>query len=61
MASADRQSLLCVARILHDIGCAREFNGPQCFEVEGANTAADYLRQHKQPLQSVIVLLPVWC
>ncbi|KAB8228963.1 uncharacterized protein BDW43DRAFT_289875 [Aspergillus alliaceus] len=48
-ASADRRSLLCVACILHDIGCAREFDGPQRFEVEGADAAADYLRQHKTP------------
>lgn len=41
-----RQSLLCVACLLHDVGCACQFDGPQRFEVEGADVAADYLRQN---------------
>lgn len=44
-ATQDRRSLLCVACILHDIGCATQFDGPQRFEVEGADAAANYLRQ----------------
>lgn len=41
-----KRSLLCVACILHDIGCANQFDGPQRFEVEGADAAVAYLRQH---------------
>lgn len=41
-----KKSLLCVACILHDIGCANQFDGPQRFEVEGADAAVAYLRQH---------------
>ena len=41
-----KKSLLCVACILHDIGCANQFDGPQRFEIEGADAAAAYLRQH---------------
>lgn len=43
------KSLLCVACILHDIGCTSQFDGPQRFEVEGADAAATYLRQHQVP------------
>lgn len=35
--------LLFVACALHDIGTADRFNGPQRFEVEGADAAATYL------------------
>ncbi|ODM20252.1 hypothetical protein SI65_03305 [Aspergillus cristatus] len=43
----EKRSFLFVACILHDIGCASQFDGPQRFEVEGADAAANYLRQHK--------------
>jgi hypothetical protein len=36
--------LLFVASALHDIGTAASFDGPQRFEVEGADAAADFLR-----------------
>src|SRR5699024_6353563 len=29
-----KKSLLCVACIVHDIGCANQFDGPQRFEIE---------------------------
>jgi hypothetical protein len=48
-ASPERLSLLAVACLLHDLGCASQFDGPQRFEVEGADAAADYLRQHGVP------------
>ena len=41
----DKQQLLFVACVLHDIGCAPEYDGPQRFEVEGADAAAALLRQ----------------
>jgi HD superfamily phosphohydrolase YqeK len=34
-----KHSLMAVACILHDIGCAARFDGPQRFEVEGADAA----------------------
>ncbi|KIW83091.1 hypothetical protein Z517_02334 [Fonsecaea pedrosoi CBS 271.37] len=37
--------LLFVACICHDIGTAEVHNGPQRFEVEGADAAADFLRK----------------
>ncbi|KAF9892318.1 hypothetical protein FE257_002095 [Aspergillus nanangensis] len=43
--------LLAVACLLHDIGCATQFDGPQRFEVEGADAAANYLRQHQHQEQ----------
>ena len=43
----EKRSFLFVACIFHDIGCATQFDGPQRFEVEGADAAADYLREHK--------------
>lgn len=45
--ACEKKCLLFVACILHDIGCATQFDGPQRFEVEGADAAANYLRQHK--------------
>lgn len=42
-----KRSFLFVACILHDIGCASRYDGPQRFEVEGADAAVKYLRQHK--------------
>ena len=38
--------LLYVACILHDIGAFDAFDGPQRFEVEGADAAAALLREH---------------
>lgn len=37
--------LLYVACVLHDIGASDAFDGPQRFEVEGADAAADLLRR----------------
>ncbi|KAL5356243.1 hypothetical protein BJX96DRAFT_142547 [Aspergillus floccosus] len=48
-ASPERLNLLAVACLLHDVGCATQFDGPQRFEVEGADAAANYLRQHNVP------------
>lgn len=45
-ANPAKRSLLCVACLLHDVGCAGQFDGPQRFEVEGGDVAADYLRQN---------------
>lgn len=38
-STLSQHSLLFVACILHDIGCASRFDGPQRFEVEGADAA----------------------
>ncbi|KAL4888577.1 hypothetical protein BDV59DRAFT_188485 [Aspergillus ambiguus] len=46
-ALPERLSILAVACLLHDVGCAAQFDGSQRFEVEGADAAADYLRQQK--------------
>jgi hypothetical protein len=40
-----KRALLFVTCILHDIGCTERFNGPQRFEVEGADAAAEYVRR----------------
>jgi len=45
---APDDDLLFVAAVLHDIGTADRFDGPQRFEVEGADAAASYL--HAQGL-----------
>jgi len=37
--TSDKHFLLTVACILHDVGCAARFDGPQRFEVEGADAA----------------------
>ena len=39
--------VLAVATILHDVGLAEDFNGPLRFEVEGANAARAFARDHK--------------
>lgn len=44
-AADDRLPLLFVACILHDVGCTSRFDGPQRFEVEGADAAASFLQQ----------------
>ncbi|KAK5460887.1 hypothetical protein LTS15_002950 [Exophiala xenobiotica] len=41
----DNESLF-VACICHDLGASQHHNGPQRFEVEGADAAADLLRKH---------------
>ncbi|KJZ77150.1 hypothetical protein HIM_03471 [Hirsutella minnesotensis 3608] len=38
--------LLFVACVCHDLGTSDRFNGPQRFEVEGADAAVDLLRKH---------------
>jgi HD superfamily phosphodiesterase len=38
--------LLFFSCILHDIGLSKEGNGDQRFEVDGADTAATFLREH---------------
>jgi hypothetical protein len=38
--------VLAVATILHDVGLAEDFNGPLRFEVEGANAARAFARDH---------------
>ena len=37
--------VLAVATILHDVGLAKDFNGPLRFEVEGANAARAFARE----------------
>ena len=44
-SAPERLPLLFVACMLHDIGCASDFDGPLRFEVEGAEAAAKHLRQ----------------
>lgn len=46
-ASKDKVPLLFVACMLHDLGCATQCDGPERFEVEGADAAAALLRDHK--------------
>jgi hypothetical protein len=43
---------LFVACVLHDIGTATAYNGPQRFEVDGADAAAEFLRSHGMPAQT---------
>ncbi|MFD7476865.1 SgcJ/EcaC family oxidoreductase [Streptomyces sp. NPDC059837] len=38
--------LLFLSCVLHDVGLSEEGNGDQRFEVDGADTAADFLREH---------------
>jgi HD domain len=51
-------SILFVACILHDIGCTSRFDGPQRFEVEGADAAVAFLKEQK--IADEIVLNDVW-
>jgi HD superfamily phosphohydrolase YqeK len=46
---AAKHDLLFTACILHDIGTTSEYDGPQRFEVEGADAAASLLRLHGIP------------
>ncbi|CAF9933901.1 MAG: hypothetical protein ALECFALPRED_005785 [Alectoria fallacina] len=41
----DRLPLLFVACLFHDMGCATQNDGPQRFEICGADAAAEHLRQ----------------
>jgi hypothetical protein len=41
--------LLYVACVLHDIGASDAFDGPQRFEVEAADAAAELVRAHGRP------------
>ena len=45
--------LLFVASFCHDLGASHHHNGPQRFEVEGADAAADILRVHGREEQDV--------
>jgi hypothetical protein len=47
-ADYDREELF-VACVLHDIGTADAYNGPQRFEVEGADAATAFLTAHHIP------------
>ena len=49
----DRLPLLFVACILHDVGCAARFDGPQRFEVEGADAAAAHLQIYGVPTADI--------
>jgi hypothetical protein len=42
-STSSKHSLLFAACILHDVGCAARFDGPQRFEVEGADAAKVHL------------------
>ena len=41
--------LLFVACILHDLGASDSYNGPQRFEIEGADAASDHCKHHSLP------------
>lgn len=45
-ASPDRQPLLFIAALFHDVGTTAVHDGEQRFEVEGADAAATHLRQN---------------
>lgn len=44
--SNEKQSLLFAACLCHDLGTCDQFNGPQRFEVEGADAAKTHLLSH---------------
>jgi hypothetical protein len=44
--TAEEREALAVACLFHDAGTAAVYNGPQRFEVEGADAAADFLVEH---------------
>ncbi|MET8630162.1 SgcJ/EcaC family oxidoreductase [Kitasatospora sp. NPDC004669] len=48
--------LLFVACVLHDIGLSEDGNGDQRFEVDGADTAAAFLRRHDVDEQRIAVV-----
>jgi len=48
----DRE-LLFVACVLHDVGTADVYNGEQRFEVDGADAAADFLRNEGRPQHEI--------
>ena len=43
--------LLFVACVLHDLGASDAYDGPQRFEVEGADAAAALLAEHGRPVE----------
>ncbi|MCU1416742.1 MAG: hypothetical protein JWP32_916 [Schumannella sp.] len=45
------EELLYVACVLHDIGASDAYDGPQRFEVEAADAAAELVRAHGRPEQ----------
>ena len=45
-AFSPNQDLLFVACICHDLGASNHFNGPQRFEIEGADAAKNHLLSH---------------
>ncbi|MGW2183714.1 nuclear transport factor 2 family protein [Streptomyces sp. NPDC001732] len=48
--------LVFVASVLHDIGLSEEGNGDQRFEVDGADLAARFLREHGVPEGDVAIV-----
>jgi hypothetical protein len=48
--------MLWVASVLHDIGLTEEGRATECFEVDGATLAADFLRRHGTPDETIAVV-----
>jgi len=46
-AAGFKLEVLFVACVCHDLGTSNQYNGPQRFEVEGADAAVQLLRSHK--------------
>ncbi|KAL3424534.1 metal dependent phosphohydrolase [Phlyctema vagabunda] len=44
--ATDQETLLFIAAVFHDLGTCEEFNGPERFEVCGADAAVAFLREH---------------
>jgi hypothetical protein len=51
--TSERLDLLFTACILHDIGTCDKYDGPERFEVEGANAAASFLESKGVPKEDV--------
>lgn len=49
-----------MACILHDIGCASEYDGEQRFEVEGADVAVEHLRECSEKKTEESDIHEVW-
>ncbi|MET7355352.1 HD domain-containing protein [Streptomyces mirabilis] len=45
--TAEEREALAVACLFHDAGTATAYDGPQRFEVEGADAASDFLTEHE--------------
>lgn len=56
----EKLPLLFVSCILHDIGCASEYDGEQRFEVEGADVAAKHLRECSEKKTEESDIHEVW-